>query len=92
MITTTATEIDQETASRFIFLTIDESSEMTRAIHQMQREAETLEGLIRSKKQETITKKHHTVQRMLTRLSQFSVDFHYFQPPIDPNRLKLHSR
>ncbi|MBL0380002.1 MAG: hypothetical protein JKP90_10120 [Desulfofustis sp. PB-SRB1] len=29
MITTTATEIDQETASRFIFLTIDESAAMT---------------------------------------------------------------
>ncbi|MBL0379985.1 MAG: hypothetical protein JKP90_10030 [Desulfofustis sp. PB-SRB1] len=59
MITTTATEIDQETASRFIFLTIDESAAMTGAIHQRQREAETLAGLIREKKQHTVTRKHH---------------------------------
>jgi len=69
MITTTATEIDQETASRFIFLTIDESTSMTKAIHRMQREAESLEGLIREKKQESITKKHHAAQRMLKKLA-----------------------
>jgi DNA primase catalytic core len=69
MITTTATEIDQETASRFLFLTIDESSAMTEAIHHMQREAETLEGLIREKKQDTVTRKHHAVQRMLKNLA-----------------------
>jgi DNA primase catalytic core len=69
MITTTATEIDQETASRFLFLTIDETSLMTEAIHKMQREAETLEGLIKEKKQETITGKHHAAQRMLKNLA-----------------------
>ncbi|MCP3955826.1 MAG: toprim domain-containing protein, partial [Desulfobacterales bacterium] len=69
MITTTATEIDQETASRFLFLTIDESSSMTEAIHKMQREAETLEGLIKEQKQETITQKHHAAQRMLKDLA-----------------------
>jgi DNA primase catalytic core len=65
MLTTTATEIDQETASRFIVLTIDESANMTEAIHKMQREAESLEGLIRNKKQDTITRKHHAAQRLL---------------------------
>ncbi|MCG6944282.1 MAG: toprim domain-containing protein, partial [Deltaproteobacteria bacterium] len=65
MITTTATEVDQETASRFIFLTIDESTEMTEAIHTIQREAETLEGLVRLKKQDNITRKHHAAQRLL---------------------------
>ncbi len=69
MITTTATEIDQETASRFLFLTIDESSAMTEAIHKMQREAETLAGLIREKKQDIITRKHHAAQRMLKNLA-----------------------
>jgi hypothetical protein len=69
MITTTQTDVDQETASRFIFLTIDESRAMTEAIHRMQREAETLEGLIKAKKQEGIVAKHHTAQRMLKNLS-----------------------
>ncbi|CAB1061951.1 hypothetical protein D1BOALGB6SA_6727, partial [Olavius sp. associated proteobacterium Delta 1] len=58
MITTTAAELEGETASRFLFLTIDESTKMTEAIHRMQREAETLEGLIRKKRQDRIIKKH----------------------------------
>ncbi len=41
MITTTAAELEGETASRFLFLTIDESTRMTEAIHRMQREAES---------------------------------------------------
>lgn len=69
MITTTATEIDQETASRFIFLTIDESIEMTKSIHNMQREAETLEGMKLSARKESVIKKHHTAQRMLKSLA-----------------------
>jgi DNA primase len=69
MITTTAAELDGETASRFLFLTIDESSAMTEAIHQKQREAETLEGLIREKKGEKLIRKHQTAQRMLKPLA-----------------------
>ena len=65
MITTTAAELEGETASRFLFLTIDESTKMTEAIHRMQREAETLDDLIRKKKQDCIIKKHHNAQRLL---------------------------
>jgi DNA primase len=81
MITTTATEIDQETASRFIFLTIDESAAMTGAIHQRQREAETLAGLIREKKQHTVTRKHHAVQRMLKPLAVVNPYAEYLSYP-----------
>ncbi len=65
MITTTAAELEGETASRFIFLTIDESPEMTQAIHRMQRESETLEGLIKKKRSDHIIRKHQTAQRLL---------------------------
>jgi hypothetical protein len=65
MITTTAAELEGETASRFLFLTIDESSSMTEAIHQKQREAETINGLIQKKKAEKLIRKHQTAQRML---------------------------
>jgi len=68
MLTTTAAEIDQETASRFIFLTIDESNEMTAKIHEKQRESRTLEGLVRKKKTAAIQKKHKTAQRLLKSL------------------------
>jgi DNA primase len=81
MITTTATEIDQETASRFIFLTIDESAAMTGAIHQRQREAETLAGLIREKQQHTVTRKHHAVQRMLMPLAVVNPYAEYLSYP-----------
>jgi DNA primase len=69
MITTTAAELEGETASRFLFLTIDESSQMTEAIHRMQREAETLEGLINKKRSESIVTKHHIAQRLLKPLA-----------------------
>ncbi|TET82874.1 MAG: toprim domain-containing protein [Desulfobacteraceae bacterium] len=65
MITTTAAELEGETASRFLFLTIDESSKMTQAIHKMQRQAETLDGLVLKKKSDHIIKKHQNAQRLL---------------------------
>jgi len=64
MITTTAAELEGEMASRFLFLTIDESVKMTEAIHLKQREADTLDGLMSRKKTDTIIKKHHTAQRL----------------------------
>jgi DNA primase len=81
MITTTAAELEGETASRFLFLTIDESAKMTEAIHEMQRQAETLEGLVRKKKSEHIIKKHHTAQRMLKPLSVVNPFTEYLSYP-----------
>ena len=69
MITTTAPELEGETASRFLFLTIDESSKMTEAIHRMQRQEETLEGLTRKKRRANVIRKHHNAQRLLKPLS-----------------------
>jgi DNA primase catalytic core len=69
MITTTAVELEGEMSSRFLFLSIDESSRMTEAIHKKQREADTLEGLLRKKKKELIITKHQTAQRLLKPLS-----------------------
>jgi DNA primase catalytic core len=65
MLTTTESELDQETASRFIVLAIDESSRMTKAIHEKQRKARTLAGLIRNTKAGVVTQKHHIAQRLL---------------------------
>ncbi len=65
MITTTSADLEGETASRFMFLTVDESTKMTKAIHQRQRESETLEGIIKKKRSEQVIKKHHTAQRLL---------------------------
>ena len=63
--TTTAPELESETGSRFLKLTIDESVEATRRIHEMQREMDTLEGLYHRKTSEKIIKLHHNAQRLL---------------------------
>jgi DNA primase catalytic core len=65
MLTTTSADLDQETASRFISLSIDESAEMTRAIHEKQRQARTSKGLIQRVRCAAVIKKHHTAQRLL---------------------------
>ena len=81
MITTTAAELEGETTSRFLFLTIDESPRMTEAIHRMQRQAETLEGLIRKKKAEHIIRKHHNAQRLLRPLAVVNPFTQYLSYP-----------
>ena len=65
MLTTTAADLDQETASRFVFLSIDESPAMTAAIHDRQRESRTLKGLVQKTRTGNIIKKHQTAQRLL---------------------------
>jgi hypothetical protein len=65
MITTTEIDCDEETANRFVMLSIDESKEMTERILERQREEDTLEGLIRQAEAERIRARHHNAQRLL---------------------------
>ena len=46
-LTTTAIDMDEELLNRCLVLTVNEDREQTQAIHRMQREAQTLEGLLR---------------------------------------------
>ncbi|MDA8160017.1 MAG: hypothetical protein M0T76_04765, partial [Desulfobacteraceae bacterium] len=64
-ITTTQAEIDGETASRFLFVSIDESREMTEKILAKQREAHTLQGMMHRLKSTDITRKHKNANRLL---------------------------
>ena len=64
-ITTTKIEIDDELKNRCIMLTVDESREQTRAIHRIQREMRTMEGLIASKERARLVKLHQNAQRLL---------------------------
>jgi DNA primase catalytic core len=64
-LTTTAIEIDEELLNRCLVLTVDENREQTRAIHQIQREAHTLEGrLLRAAKKDVLNL-HQNAQRLL---------------------------
>lgn len=63
--TTTAIEIDEELINRCIVLTVDENREQTKAIHQIQRRLQTLDGLIAKEEREEVTKLHQNIQRLL---------------------------
>jgi len=65
LLTTTAIEIDEELLNRCIILTVDESREQTRRIHHLQREAETLDGLLRKLDKQKILVLHRNAQRLL---------------------------
>ena len=64
-LTTTAIDVDEELLNRCIVLTVDEAQEQTRAIHQRQREAQTLEGLLARQDREKVLRVHRNAQRLL---------------------------
>jgi DNA primase catalytic core len=64
-LTTTAPEIDEELLNRCIILTVDEDREQTRAIHRLQRERQTLAGLLARQDRAEILKLHQSAQRLL---------------------------
>jgi DNA primase catalytic core len=71
-ITTTQVDIDGETESRFVFISIDESEEMTKKILVKQRQGQTMEGMINKLKSAEIIKKHRNANRVLRPLSVFN--------------------
>ncbi len=64
-LTTTAIEIDEELLNRCLVLTVNEDREQTRAIHRLQRERQTLEGLLERQDREHVLKVHRDAQRLL---------------------------
>jgi hypothetical protein len=65
MLTTTALTLDEELANRALVLTVDESAAQTRAIHQRQREARTLEGLLARSERQELLRRWQNAQRLL---------------------------
>ncbi len=64
-LTTTAVEIDEELLNRCLVLTVDEDREQTRAIHRLQRERQTIEGLLARRDRAGVLKVHQDAQRLL---------------------------
>ena len=64
-LTTTAVDIDEELLNRCLVLTVDESREQTKAIHDLQREAETFDGLKRKVERDRVLGVHRNAQRLL---------------------------
>jgi len=63
--TTTAVDMDEELLNRCIVLTVDEGREQTRAIHERQRHARTLEGVIARQERQRLLALHQNVQRLI---------------------------
>jgi DNA primase catalytic core len=63
--TTTAADIDEELKNRCLVLAVDESREQTRAIHALQRDKRTLEGLRRKQARQALVTLHQNAQRLL---------------------------
>ena len=68
-LTTTAVDVDEELLNRCLVLTVDEDREQTRAIHRLQRERRTLEGLKTSRERRRLTRLHRNAQRLLEPLA-----------------------
>jgi DNA primase catalytic core len=64
-LTTTSAEVDEELRNRCLVLSVDEDREQTRAIHERQREAETLEGLLAARDRSEVLRVHRNAQRLL---------------------------
>ncbi|MFZ2664043.1 MAG: toprim domain-containing protein [Patescibacteria group bacterium] len=64
-VTTTKIDIDLELQNRCIVITVNEGREQTRAIHKLQREMETLEGLTRLRGRSPLYKLHRNAQRLI---------------------------
>jgi len=64
-LTTTAPDVDEELMNRCLVLAVNEDREQTQAIHQKQREAQTLEGLRARTRRNKIVRLHRNAQRLL---------------------------
>jgi hypothetical protein len=64
-LTTTKIEMDEELLNRCLVLTVNEDQEQTKAIHQKQREARTLDGLWARQRRAEILAVHRNAQRLL---------------------------
>jgi DNA primase catalytic core len=67
-LTTTAPDVDEELMNRCLVLSVNEDRAQTQAIHRVQRESQTLAGLLRKRKRDAVVKLHRNAQRLLRRL------------------------
>jgi DNA primase len=65
VLTTTAIDIDEELLNRCLVLSVNEDREQTRAIHRLQRERQTLEGLLAKHDRDAVLQVHRTAQRLI---------------------------
>lgn len=88
LVTTTARDIDEELMNRCLVLSVDEGREQTRAIHQLQRDRRTLEGLIARRDKEALIALHQNAQRLLKPLAILNPYAQFLTFPDQTTRLR----
>lgn len=64
-LTTTSINMDEELMNRCLVLTVNESRDHTATIHELQRRAETISGLVLQQKRRELIQLHQNAQRLL---------------------------
>jgi DNA primase len=72
LLSSTAADMDEEFLNRSLVLTVDESREQTKRIHELQREGETLEGFLQKSERKKLQSLHKNFQRLLRPLAVFN--------------------
>jgi DNA primase catalytic core len=88
LVTTTARDIDEELMNRCLVLAVDEGREQTRAIHQVQRDRRTLEGLLARREREALIRLHQNAQRLLRPLDVLNPYAQFLTFPDQTTRLR----
>lgn len=88
LVTTTATDIDEELMNRCLVLAVDEGRAQTRAIHQLQRDKRTLEGLLARREKEALIQLHQNAQRLLKPLAVLNPYAQHLTFPDQTTRLR----
>jgi len=88
LLTTTARDLDEELLNRCLVLAVDEGREQTRAIHQLQRDRRTLEGLLAKREKEALIALHRNAQRLLRPLDVSNPYARFLTFPDQTTRLR----
>jgi len=68
-LTSTSRSIDDELLNRLLVLTVDESEEQTRRIHEAHRHAQTLQGILERRARPRLIRLHQNIQRLIRPLT-----------------------
>lgn len=88
LLTTTARDLDEELMNRCLVLSVDEGRSQTRAIHQLQRDKRTLDGLMAKHHKDTLTQLHQNAQMLLRPLDVLNPYAHFLTFPDQTTRLR----
>lgn len=88
LVTTTARDIDEELMNRCLVLSVDEGREQTRAIHQLQRDKRTLQGLLAKQEKQSLIELHQNAQRLLRPLDVLNPYAQHLTFPDQTTRLR----